>query len=291
MAIEHPEMSDGAIAATIGIARQLVSRWRKPLRVAAATAASQKVADDNGETQSVAKDSSAPQPATSGNATTPERQRLLDLASDDQQLEVMIDKILRGSAPRAAAVSVGITSKQFSTRLENDLAFRDLVLRAAHQAEGGVAEALYTQAIGRSPQSVQAAIAWLEKRHPELWGREAQRIEIELTGAVDVNHILSDPRLIAEANRHEAMLQALEDGETVDAEFRELPAFDAPPLPDVVLDDCGPNPTRVNRAPGQRDPQQGMRPTRIIKVSGVDTLVGDEIGPSSDSDGGIRIVG
>jgi hypothetical protein len=289
MAIEHPEMSDGAIAATIGIARQLVSRWRKPLRVAAATAASQKVADENGETQFAAKDPSAPQPATSGNATTPERQRLLDLASDDQQLEVMIDKILRGSAPRAAAIAVGISGHQFLKRMESDVPFRDLVLQAAHQAESSVAENLYRAATGVSPQNVQAAIAWLEKRHPELWGREAQRIEIELTGAVDVNHILSDPRLIEEASRHEAILQQIEDGTYIEGEFRELPAFgDVPTLPEVEFD-SGPNPTPVNRA---QDSTPEMRPNRIIKVSGVDTLIGDEIGPSSsNSDGGIRIVG
>jgi hypothetical protein len=275
MAIEHPEMSDGAIAATIGVARQLISRWRAPLRKAAATAASEKVADENGETQFIASDASAPQPATSGNAI--ERQRLLDLAPD-QQMEVLIDKVLRGSAPRAAAISVGITSKQFSTRLENDPKFRDLVLRAAHEAESSVAENLYVQAIGRSPQSVQAAIAWLEKRHPELWGREAQRIEIEVSGGVDVSHILSDPRRILEVNAHEAKMQALED-EAIDAEFRDLPPHDdAPPLPDVVLDESGPNPTRVNRAPGAQSVPE-TRPDRIVKVFGVDTLIGDERSP------------
>src|SRR2546428_8879274 len=101
MAIEHPEMSDGAIAATLGVSRQLVSRWRKPVRKAAATESSEMVADENGETQFPGPAASAPQPATPGNA--PERQRLLDLASDDQQLEGLIDKVLRGSAPRAAA--------------------------------------------------------------------------------------------------------------------------------------------------------------------------------------------
>jgi len=129
-------------------------------------------------------------------------------------------------------------------------------------------------AVGNSPQAAQSAIAWLEKRMPEVWGREATRIEVELTGAVDVNHILSDPRLILEANRHEAMLQQLED-DAIDAEFRELPAHDAPPPPDVVLDVSGPNPTRVNRVP----PQQGMRPMREIVVNGVRTLVGDERSP------------
>jgi hypothetical protein len=215
-----------------------------------------------------------------------ERQRLLDLAPD-QQIEVMIEKVLKGSAPRAAAIAVGITSKQFSTRMESDPKFRDLVLRASSQAEGSVAENLYTQATGRSPQSVQAAIAWLEKRHPDLWGREAMRVEIEHSGQVDVNHILADPRRIIEVNRHEAELQRLED-EATDAEYRELPAHDAvPPLP-TNNDDSGPVPIRVedslrssvNRvpervpdpAPGQ---QQGIR-QREIMVNGVRTLVGDE---------------
>jgi hypothetical protein len=212
-------------------------------------------------------------PARGGIATT-ERQRLIDLAGDEQ-LAVMIDKILRGSAPRAAGIAVGITSHQFGKRLESDALFRDLVLRAAHEAESSVAQNLYRAATGNSPQNVQAALGWLEKRHPELWGREAQRIEIELTGAVDVNHILSNPKLIEEVSRHEARMQQLED-EAIDAEFRELPSRDeVPPLPEVELD-SGPNPTRVNRP---KDAIPETRPDRIIKVFGVNTLIGDERSP------------
>jgi hypothetical protein len=230
--------------------------------------------------------------AIESNATVaPERQRLLDLAPD-QQMEVLIEKVLKGSAPRAAAISVGITSKQFSTRMENDPEFRNLVFRSAHQAEGSVAENLYAQATGRSPQNVQAAIAWLEKRMPEVWGREAQRLEIEVTGAVDVNHILSDPRLILEVNRHEAELQRLED-DAIDAEFRQLPSHDemlvtshhAPPLPDS-FDENPSGPLQAHFTPPVKDSIPEMRPNRnrIIKVSGVDTLIGDERSPKDRDD-------
>jgi hypothetical protein len=198
----------------------------------------------------------------------------------------MIDKILRGSAPRAAAIAVGISGHQFLKRMESDVPFRDLVLQAAHQAESSVAENLYRAATGVSPQNVQAAIAWLEKRHPELWGREAQRIEIELTGAVDMNHILSDPRLIEEVSRHEGRMQQLEDA--IDAEFHELPSHDemlvtshdAPPLPDVTIDESGPQPVRAPRPVSE----QGMRPMREIVVNGVRTLVGDERSPEERDD-------
>ncbi len=157
--------------------------------------------------------------------------------------------------------------------MERDEKFRELVLRAAHQAEGSVAEALYTQAIGRSPQSVQAAIAWLEKRMPEVWGREATKIELEVSGGVDVNHILSDPRLIEEVSRHEALMQQIEDG-VIEGEFRQLPVLgEVPPLPEVELD-SGPNPVRANRPVSD---QGRVRPMREIVVNGVRTLVSDVI--------------
>jgi hypothetical protein len=278
--------SHAAIAARIGVSRQRVDVIIKELeKFAKANATRSEIASDGEndaatestmgglhETQLHGLHPSDLGPARSGIAT--ERQRLLDLAPD-QQMETLIHKVLRGSAPRAAAIAVGITSKQFSTRLERDEKFRDLVLRAAHEAEGSVAENLYAQATGRSPQNVQAAIAWLEKRMPEAWGREAQRIEIELTGAVDVNHILSNPKLIEEVSRHEARMQQLED-EAIDAEFRELPSHDeVPPLPEVELD-SGPNPTRVNRP---KDAIPETRPDRIVKVFGVNTLIGDERSP------------
>jgi len=277
MFFTHPDMSDGAIAATLNVSRQLVSRWHAPVRKAAATESSEKVADEDHRNEFVGGPPGAAQLATPG--TVLERQRLVDLADEDEQLAVMLDKILRGSAPRAAAIAVGITSHQFGKRMESDALFRDLVLRAAHEAESSVAQNLYRAATGNSPQNVQAALGWLEKRHPELWGREAQRIEIELTGAVDVNHILSSPALIAEANAHEARLQQIED-EAIEGEFRELPAFDAPPLPNVVLDE---NPIRVNRVPGQQGLQQRVRPMREIVVNGVRTLVSDERGPGGDN--------
>src|SRR3989442_5353828 len=68
MAIEQPEMSDGAIAATLQVSRQLVSRWRKPLRKAAATASAERVAGENDEAQFLREPPTAPQPATPGNA-------------------------------------------------------------------------------------------------------------------------------------------------------------------------------------------------------------------------------
>jgi hypothetical protein len=97
-----------------------------------------------------------------------------NVADEDEQLAVMLDKILRGSAPRAAGIAVGITSQQFGKRMETDSKFRDLVLRAAHEAEASVAQNLYRLATGNSPQAAQSAIAWLNARVPDDWSPNRQ---------------------------------------------------------------------------------------------------------------------
>jgi hypothetical protein len=288
MAIEHPDMSDGAIAATIGVARQLISRWRAPLRKAAATAASEKVADEVDEKQFAALQPSASQPATSGNAI--ERQRLLDLAPD-QQMETLIDKILRGSAPRAAALAVGVSSHKFTKRMETDEKFQDLVLRAAHEAESSVAQNLYRMAIGNSPQAAQSAIAWLEKRLPESWGREPVHIEVSVEGGIDVNHILSSPDRIKAVNAFESAMQQAEVaqlpahqvGDIIDLDPIEVrdPVVPALPQDDLMrVPDKLEVAPRMNR-PGQGDPSKLGR-TREIVVDGIRTLVVDEPAAGSD---------
>lgn len=213
--LEHPEMSHGAIAAEVGVSRQRVSKLLGDLRRPVATGSDVTVADQDHEKQVAALSRSGPQLATVSNAL--ERQRLLDLAGNEQ-LEVLIDKVLRGSAPRAAAIAVGIESREFTRRMERDEHFRSLVLRAAHEAESSVAQNLYRLGTGMSPQAAQSAIAWLEKRM-EDWRPNAQRIEVEVSRGVDVNYILANPKLIELENELEAARQVAEE-----AALRGLPA-------------------------------------------------------------------
>lgn len=285
MAIEHPEMSDGAIAATLGVSRQLVSRWRAPVRKAAATEVSESVADEENVEGFAAGQPSAPQPAPPGNALVLALREL----DDADQVAVMIDKILRGSAPRAAGIAVGISGKVFARRMETDATFRDLVLRAAHEAESSVAQNLYRLATGASPQAAQSAIAWLEKRMDD-WRPGAQRIEVEVSGHVDVAAILASPHLIELENALEAERQRIEDGlslpapvgDIIEGELVEsrVPADDVrPKLPDdetMYLRESreevevGP---RRNR-PDMPDPTLRGR-TRLIMVDGIRTEVQD----------------
>jgi hypothetical protein len=240
------------------------------------------VADENGETQFPGPAASAPQPATPGNA--PERQRLLDLASDDQQLEVLIDKVLRGSAPRAAAVAVGMSGKVFARRMESDGKFRNLVLRASHEAESSVAQNLYRLATGNSPQAAQSAISWLEKRLPEAWGREPQRVEIEVSGGIDVMAILASPRLIELENAMESERQRLESGLSLPEPKGDIIEGElAEHAPEPFADDetmhvresrVEVEAPRRNR-PGMPNPSvRGHR--RAIRVDGIRTEVQDE---------------
>jgi hypothetical protein len=257
---------------------------------ASATDFTEASADELHRKSFVGLDLSAPQPALSGNAL--ERQRLVDLAPDDQ-LATMIDKILRGSAPRAAAIAVGITSHQFGKRMESDATFKGLVLRAAHEAESSVAQNLYRMAVGNSPQAAQSAIAWLNARVPDDWSPNRQKINIEVSGRVDVTRILSDERLIELESELEARRQQIEDG-VIEGEFRQLPSHDeVPPLPEGEFDHSGPTPIDVRPwTPVSKQAQGGdFRPTQFRKVDGIETEVVDERGPSSDSGGGMRIVG
>ena len=274
MFLSYPDMSDGAIAGEIGVSRQLVSRWRKPFRKPPATDQGETVADADGQTRFAASQANAPQPATSGNAI--ERQRLMDLASEDQQLEVLVDKILRGSAPRAAAIAVGIEGRAFSKRMEADSRFRGLVLRAAHEAESSVAQNLYRLATGSSPQAAQSAIAWLEKRM-EDWRPGAQRIEIDVQAGIDVRAIMSGPHAaewIERVNELEMLMQQAElpaHGDVIEGEIVER-VESRPELPDEEV-------TRVREDPifEHRRNRPGMSGSGTPRFR-----QGDELAPGDD---------
>src|SRR5438105_296059 len=230
IAFAQGEESDAAIAARLGVTRQRIqtlhAQYRertKQQNLNSTNRGGNGPADTSlQEKQFAAGHVSAPQPAAPVNATTIERQRLMELAGEDQLLEVLVDKVLRGSAPRAAAIAVGMSGKVFSKRMESDEKFRDLVLRAAHEAESSVAQNLYRMATGNSPQAAQSAIAWLNARVPDDWSPTRQKIEVEVSGQVDVMHILSSPRLIELENQLEAERQQLEDRLSLPAPVGEI---------------------------------------------------------------------
>ncbi len=135
-----------------------------------------------------------------------------------------------------------------------------------------------------SPNAVQALSFILERQHSEGWAREnVLRVTGELSLGVDVNHILSDPRLILEANRHEAMLQQLEDGEVIDAEFRQLPALGEapPPLPDSGPEKIDVRP-RANPPVSKQGQGGDFRPAQHRKVDGIETEFVDQRAPGGD---------
>jgi hypothetical protein len=277
----HDGASDATIAAELRISRQRVSILRRDWKVAVGNGKEAETDETIAPIDLAAGHASAPQPAMSGNAI--ERQRLLDLASDDLQLEVLVDKILRGSAPRAAALAVGMSGKVFAKRLETDATFRDLVLRAAHEAESSVAQNLYRLAIGNSPQAAQSAIAWLNARVPDDWSPNRQKIDIEVSGGVDVMAILASPRLIELESQMEAERQRLEEaqrlelpapkGDVIDLEPIEI--RNVPPLPDIVLDESGPEPVRAIRVPVSKS-------HRVTMVDGIPTEHVDERASGDD---------
>ncbi len=312
LAFVRDEESDGAIAGRLGVSRQRIQTLHRLYRaktgqqkpeiseaakIDGATDSTGDVAPQWRGNQFAGPDPRAPQAATADNAPVVVL-ALRELAGDEERVGIMLDKVLRGSAPRAAAIAVGIEGHAFSKRMETDSRFRELVLRAAHEAESSVAQNLYRLATGNSPQSAQAAIAWLEKRHPEIWGREPQRIEVEVSGSVDVAHILSDPRLIELENEAEARRQQIESGQIIEGDFRELPAHDeprvegslrssaaeAPPFPQDDLMSARPltiEPQRRTNRPGQGDPDNRGHVHEIM-VDGIKTLVVDERAPDDE---------
>ena len=198
---------------------------------------------------------------------------------DAGRLQALVTYRMNATSQAGSFKAIGIDAVVGTDMYRRDRELRRVLDWAAGLAEVRIASNMLRLATGVGPQAAQAATLIAERQLG--WTKEnVLRIEGDIEHHIDVNHILSDPRLIAETNRHEAFLQALEDGEIVEGEYRQLPASgDVPPVPVVLLDDSGPNSTRVDRVPGQQDPQQGVRPMREIVVNGVRTLVGDERSP------------
>jgi hypothetical protein len=305
MFFTHPDMSDGAVAATLNVSRQLVSRWHAPVRKAAATESSEKVADEQFDGGST----STAQPAPPGTASRIDSQPgtlVLFTIAMPEHLEAALPDIVKrhpsltiervrdlaiarlNSNSRAGSwKSIGVSSEIGAEMVREDRFVRLVFEWAEGVNELRLAANATRIATSLSPNAVQALSFILERQHSEGWAREnVLRIEDDLSIAVGLErarHILSDPRLIALENEMEMRRQMIED-EAIEGEFRELPSHDeVPPLRNVELDDSVPNQPRANRVPGQQGLQQGgFRPTQHRKVDGIETEFVDQRAPGGD---------
>ncbi len=139
----------------------------------------------------------------------------------------LLDAVLRGIGIRIACDAVGLNERTYYHWIQQRPDFAALVAIAEGKYGEQVEEKLFL--IGMRDDNVLALIAAANNKLRKYgWGKDSRTdINIHLEGAVDVNHILSDPARILEANRHEAEMQRLED-EAIEGEFRELPAHGEP---------------------------------------------------------------
>jgi hypothetical protein len=137
----------------------------------------------------------------------------------------LLDEVVRGVSIRIACDAVGLDTTTYFAWVRNRPDFADLVTIAEGLYATQIEKKLYE--IGMRDDNVLALIAAANNKLRKYgWGKDTRtEINIHLEGAADVNHILSDPQRILEANRHEAELQRLED-EAIEGKFRVLPKHD-----------------------------------------------------------------
>lgn len=130
----------------------------------------------------------------------------------------MLDNVVMGAAPRAAALMSGMAPSTYHYRMEHDKDFAALVHAAQADAEAPLAQNLHRLGLGNGPQASASALAWLERRSADWQRRDRVEHDIHVEERIDINHILSSPELIAAASAWETAMQAAED------------AAEAPPL-------------------------------------------------------------
>jgi hypothetical protein len=135
----------------------------------------------------------------------------------------ILDAILRGVHIRAATGALGINERTYYKWIDSRPDFKSLTDMAKAITASHMMEALNRLAM--HDDNVLAMIAWLNNQGRDFdWGKgERVDVNVQITGSVDVQHLLSDPRLIELENEAEARRQQLEDG-SIEAEFKELPA-------------------------------------------------------------------
>lgn len=117
-----------------------------------------------------------------------------------EQIERMLDGLRHGMTRRAAAAFGGYSKTTLYRMLEND----DGTLVTAIEKAEGEAEATYTKLVADaavSPKNWTAAAWWLERRHPDDFGRR-DRLDVK----VDLKAIVA--KVAAERGLDEADVMA-----------------------------------------------------------------------------------
>jgi hypothetical protein len=146
-----------------------------------------------------------------------------DKKYNEKVVTYILDEMSNGASVVAVMDALGIHERTYYRWMETRPDFKTLVTIA----EGMMAVRADKQLIhlGIDLNNPVALVMWLNAHGKRYgYGRQDVRIDhnIHLDGAVDVNHILRDPKLIALENELEARRQQIEDG-IIDGDFRELP--------------------------------------------------------------------
>lgn len=128
-------------------------------------------------------------------------------AITSEQVEKMLHGLRLGMTRRAAAGAAGFSKTAFYRMLEED----DGTLRTAVENAEHEAEATYTAIVAKAagePRNWTAAAWWLERRHPDDFGRR-DRIDVKIdlralaekvAPGLDVDEVLAEAeRIMAEA--------------------------------------------------------------------------------------------
>lgn len=137
----------------------------------------------------------------------------------------ILDAILNGVHVRTTTDALGIHERTYYRWIEQKEDFKTLT-RMAKARDLAEAMKMLTR-LGAQSQNpnVLAIIAKLNNSAREYdWGKQDGKIDmtVRIEGAVDVNHILRDPKLIELENELEARRQQIEDG-IIEGDYKELP--------------------------------------------------------------------
>lgn len=130
----------------------------------------------------------------------------------------ILNGIVHAMSYKGAANLAGISEDQFHEWMNTKPDFAALVEQANAMLEAWIMDSVMRQVANNWA----AGITILERRDPARWGRR-DRVEHTHTGTVGLNiqQVLSSPAAIQAASALEAALQA---GEVIEGQFRELPA-------------------------------------------------------------------
>src|SRR5438094_10103419 len=225
MHITHPEMSDQAMAAELGVSRQRVSTIRRPLRKAAATAKAAEATIEKPAEQFAALPLRGPQPASSQlplvEVEWPTWAEPADVIAarlndprqpfDADRLQALVTYRMNAVSAAGGWKAVGIDIETGAEWYRRDKPLRRLIDWAVGLVELRIAASMLRLASGVGPQAAQAATLIAERQLG--WTKESTlHIEGDVRQQVDVRAILMSPESIELASALEARLQQEEAG-------------------------------------------------------------------------------